>query len=55
MRNLLVIASPWHRPAKERLPRKAAFLANSIQILEIAGPGQFDSCINGAGKIVLTM
>jgi hypothetical protein len=54
MRDLLVVASLWHKPPKERLPGNAAFSANSIQILDNAGSGQFDSCINGAGKITLT-
>jgi hypothetical protein len=55
MRDLLVITSPWHKPPKERLPGKAAFSTNSIQILDIAESGQFDQCFNGAGKITLTM
>jgi hypothetical protein len=44
MRDRLVIAAPWHGPPKERLPGKAAFSANSIQILDIATSGQFDQC-----------
>jgi hypothetical protein len=55
MRDLLVIASSWHRPPKERLHVKAAFSTNSIQILANAGSGQFDQCFNGEGKITLTM